>query len=246
MKGLLVRIGVDQVYGGWNAPVEPASGQFVYVPIPEGTGTRFHPRLERRCREFLPALKKFCAEHGRRLNEDLRFSDDLLGRPIHLDPDFNELTYGDVGARRGAGIKGMVRGDLLAFYAGLRPISPCGHRLVYALVGFYVVDEVVPAAAVPRKRWHENAHTRRSQRGSTDIVVRAQRGQSGRLERCIPIGEWRNGAYRVTREMLDAWGGLSVKDGFIQRSAVPPSFLDSQRFCRWFLRHNISLIERNN
>jgi hypothetical protein len=32
MKGLLVRIGVDQAYGGWNAPVD-ADGQFVYVPI---------------------------------------------------------------------------------------------------------------------------------------------------------------------------------------------------------------------
>ncbi|HVP12951.1 MAG TPA: hypothetical protein VMV94_17385 [Phycisphaerae bacterium] len=246
MKALLVRIGVDQAYGGWNAPVDPASRRFVYVPIPEADGMRFHPRLERRGQEFLPALKRFCAEHGRRSEADLRFPADLPDCPIHLDPDFNELTYGDVGARRGAGMRGMTRGDLLAFYAGLRPIAPCGHRLLYALIGLYVVDEVVPVTAVPRERWHQNAHTRRSQRGSSDIVVRAQRGRSGRLERCIPIGEWRGGAYRVTQELLDAWGGLSVKDGFIQRSVVPPTMLDPQRFYRWFLRHRIRLMDRNN
>lgn len=45
MKALLVRIGVDQSYGGWNAPVD-AEGNFVYVPIPEKLGTRFHSGLE--------------------------------------------------------------------------------------------------------------------------------------------------------------------------------------------------------
>lgn len=46
MKALLIRIGVDQAYGGWNAPVD-ADWRFVYVPIPESPGTRFHPGLRR-------------------------------------------------------------------------------------------------------------------------------------------------------------------------------------------------------
>ena len=40
MKALLVRIGVDKSYGGWNSPVD-AEGRFVYVPIPESRGTAF-------------------------------------------------------------------------------------------------------------------------------------------------------------------------------------------------------------
>jgi hypothetical protein len=40
MKALLVRIGVDQAYGGWNTPVD-AEGRFVYVPIPEPTAGVF-------------------------------------------------------------------------------------------------------------------------------------------------------------------------------------------------------------
>lgn len=34
MKAILVRIGIDQVYGRWNAPVDPEY-HFVYVPIPD-------------------------------------------------------------------------------------------------------------------------------------------------------------------------------------------------------------------
>jgi hypothetical protein len=36
MKGVLVRIGIDSTCGGWNAPLDPRTGRFAYVPIPEG------------------------------------------------------------------------------------------------------------------------------------------------------------------------------------------------------------------
>ena len=36
MRAILVRIGIDQAYGGWNAPVDSTTGQFVYVLIPDG------------------------------------------------------------------------------------------------------------------------------------------------------------------------------------------------------------------
>jgi len=245
MKALLVRVGVDQAYGGWNAPVD-AEGRFVYVPIPEKLGTPFHPGLQRGYGEVAPVLERFCSEHEVDLCGDLRFPSDLLRHPMHLDPDFDHLTYGDEGSRRGAGMVGMEGGDLIAFFAGFRPVHRCEHRLVYALLGLYVVEEVVRASVVPQPQWGENAHTRKMKRGDSDIVVRARPGTSGRLERCIPIGEWRDGAYRVCRHVLDAWGGLSVRDGFIQRSAVPPAFRDSERFYRWFVGQGVGLVRRNN
>jgi len=246
MKGTLVRVGIDQTYGHWNAPVDPVSCQFVYVPIPEDPDVQMHPGLGRSFTQVLPALDGFCARHKCNVDYDLNFPYSLVGSYVHLDPDFGELTYGDVGNRRGAGIAKMRNGDLLAFYAGLRPIRECEHKLIYALVGLYVVDEVVLADDVPRARWSENAHTRRVKRGTMDIVVRAKQSVSGRLERCIPIGEWRNNAYRVRRSILDEWGGLSVKDGYIQRSAVPPSFIEPERFYRWFLNQEVRLCQRNN
>jgi hypothetical protein len=245
LQALLVRIGVDQTFGGWNAPVD-VEGRFVYVPIPEGRGTIFHPGLDRRYGEMLPALHRFCREHDCDLWGDLRFPQVLLDQPMHLDPDFECLTYGDVGARRGAGMAKMADGDLLVFYGGLSPVHSCGHRLIYALMGMYVVQEVVPAADVPAQRWYENAHVRKKTRGETDIVVWAKPGVSGRFDRSIPIGEWRNGAYRVRPDVLDGWGGLSVKDGFIQRSAVPPALLKPARFVTWLDKQAIQLLARNN
>jgi len=245
MKALLVRIGVDQAYGGWNAPVD-AEGRFVYVPIPESPGTRFHPGLERRFVEVLPALRRFCLEHDCDLCGDLRFPEGLLGRATHLDPDFECLTYGDEGGRRGAGMVGMGDGDLLVFYGGLRPVVRCEHRLIYALMGMYVVQEVVSVAEVPQELWHSNAHVRKVKRGKTDIVLRAKPGVSGRFERCIPIGEWRSRSYRVRNSVLDAWGGLSVKDGFIQRSAVPPTFNKPEKFLKWLGKQGVRLLNRNN
>ena len=77
-------------------------------------------------------------------------------------------------------------------------------------------------------------------------MVWAKPGVSGRLDRCISIGERRDRAYRVRKDLLETWGGLSVKDGYIQRSVVPPSFLDSGRFYEWFLRQNAVLLMQNN
>jgi Nucleotide modification associated domain 3 len=245
MKAFLIRVGVDQAYGGWNAPVDPVSGEFVFVPIPESAKT-FHPNCRRTLQEFLPALDTFGSKYQADPFVDLRCPADQLDNAVHLDPDFEQLTYGDDGAYRGAGVRQLGDGDLLAFYSGLRPIRPCEHKLVYALIGLYEVAEVVPVTAVKPECWHENAHTRKNPHWPSDIVVRAKHGKSGRLQRSIPIGEWRERSYRVTRSLLDEWGGLSVKDGFIQRSAVPPRFLSPERFLSWFYAQRIPLVERNN
>ncbi len=245
MTGYLVRIGADQAFGGWNAPVDPITGEFVYVPIPENA-VHFHPGCRRMFDELVPALQTFCDCRRLNVNRDLRIGQHSIDQPMHLDPDFVHLSYGDNGAKRGAGIAGLADGDLIVFYAGLRPVSECNQRLLYSLVGLYVVEEVVRVSNILPNRWHENAHTRKLRHCPTDIVVRAKRGISGRLERSISVGEWRDGAYRVRNDVLRAWGGLSVKNGFIQRSAVPPRFQAAEQFYEWFRKQRIPLVERNN
>lgn len=245
MRALLVRIGADKTFGGWNAPVDPATGEFVYVPIPESLDAQMQPGLGRRMAEVLPALEAFCGRQGLGLRDELRWPAGLDELYAHLDPDFDALTYGDQGARRGARLRDLGAGDWVVFYAGLRPTTACEHQLIYALVGLYVIDEVVPLPTVPAARWGENAHTRKAVHGATDLIVRARPGVSGRLERCLPIGEFRAGAYRVRRDLLEVWGGLSVKDGYIQRSAVPPLFLAPERFAAWFARQDVTLVARN-
>lgn len=245
MRAILVRVGVDQTYGGWNAPVDPDSGRFVYVPIPE-SAKEFHPGCERRYDEVISPLVKFLDHFSVHAGNKFPI-EGHRGTAMHLDPDFEHLTYGDEGNKRGSDIKELNRGDLLVFYAGLRPIRPSPYKLLYSIVGLFMVEQVEPATEVvkAKTRLHENAHTRKNPTGVNDIVVRAQPGHSGKCSRCVPIGEFRDRAYRVRRDLLDVWGGLSVNDGFIQRSARPPKFNNAERFIDWWHRQGVQLVRSN-
>jgi hypothetical protein len=233
MNALLVRVGIDSTDGYWNAPMRLATGEFAYVTITDTKPLR--DGMSRSYDEFASVAANF----GERLPEWLR------GQPTHLDPDFNFLTYGDQGQRAKRIRTQIGFGDLLVFFAALRPVDGSPRPLIYALIGLYVVEEIVEAKSVPKARWAENAHTRRLP-GDSDIVVRAKRGISGRLRRCIPVGELRDRVYRVRRDLLEAWGDLDIKDGYIQRSVRLPAFLDAERFYRWFLSQKPELVEENN
>ncbi len=244
MRAYLIRIGVDQAFGGWNAPMDPTTNEFVYVPIPEGRA--MHTKLATPYTAIGPALAGFATKLPGARRADVCLPRQLTTQNMHLDPDFAELTYGDSGVRRGRDLTSLGTGDFVAFYGGLKPVVECGHRLVYALLGLYRVDEVLRAGAVSVERWRTNAHTRCVNLEPSDVIIRAAASASGRLKRCIPIGEFRDRAYRVLRHVLAEWGGLSCRDGYLQRSAVLPAMLNAQRFMRWFERQKPQMISANN
>ena len=244
MNALLVRVGADQSEGGgnFNGPVDSRTMDFAYVPIPE---TRINREgMARPYTLVTPALLPFGTS----------LPDRLATACMHLDPDFEHLTYGDQG-QRALQIKARLQqGDLIIFYAGLRDVNS-SLRLVYAIIGVYVIDAILQASLVPASRWQENAHTRRVLNAEAmDIVVRAKPNVSGRLRKCLPIGSFRSPAarpdgrlsYRVETNLLDAWGGLSIADGFLQRSARLPQFVEAARFYAWFLEHKPSFVMNNN
>jgi len=242
LKGILIRIGIDQTkkYGGWNGPVDPESGEFMYVPL------RARDETVDDYQEVMDFLIRFSDRHELSLYDDLKFPLYLEKEYAHLDPDFHYLTYGDDGTRRGREIVNLDKGDFIAFYGGLRPIKPCGHKTYYALMGFYVVDHWKWVLDIPEEKILENAHTRNLNFYKNDIVVWGKPELSGRLKYCIPLGEWRNRAYRVREDLLDEWGGLSVKDGYIQRSANLPRFKQPERFYSWFIEQKPTLLQENN
>jgi hypothetical protein len=234
MRGLLVRVGIDSSdEGHWNAPVDTRSWSFAYVPIVESRTVR------RGLARLYDELQRCLKELGQRL------PDHLVRRPMHLDPDFEFLTYGD-SRQRAKQIRALEPGDILVFYAGLRDFANPKTQLVYALIGVYVIRKIQPATWVSKELWKTNAHTRRRSIGKSDIVVCAEPRLSGRLARCIPIGGYRKRAYRVRKDILNAWGGLSVNDGYIQRSARLPKFKNAARFYRWFRKLNVTLLSTNN
>ncbi|MCC6965073.1 MAG: hypothetical protein IT391_02150 [Nitrospira sp.] len=245
MKALLVRVGADQSESGgnWNGPVDSRTSAFVDVPIPETSSV--HPTMNRPYSLVQSAVQAF----------GVSLPSWLENQDMHLDPDFDCLTYGDQGQRAVQIKEKLVPGDLLVFYSGLRDIH-LQPNLIYAIIGLYVIDEIVSAHSIQRTRWGENAHTRRVlAHEACDIVVRAKPGVLGRLSRCLPIGSFRpphhspnkRPSYRVSPPLLSAWGGLTVTDGYLQRSARLPEFSDAARFYSWLRNHNnISLIAKNN
>jgi len=244
VRAYLVRIAVDQVFGRWNAPVDPTTNEFVYVPIPENRAMR--PGLATPYTLVETALADFAARHPAARVADMRLPSQLESQHMHLDPDFSQLTYGDSGIRRGRSLTSLTAGDVIVFYGGLKPVATCEHRLVYALVGLYHVSEVVRAGSVNPAKWSANAHTRCTELEPSDVIIRATSSVSGRLKNCVPIGGFRDRAYRVEPNILKEWGGLSCRDGYLQRSAVLPAIVDPRRFMSWFEGQEPELIKANN
>jgi Nucleotide modification associated domain 3 len=248
VNALLVRVGADKSEGGgdWNGPVDLQSREFAYVPIPESPKREFHEGLEKLFNKLeKPVLSQFGVRLPKRLS----------ARSMHLDPDFSHLTYGDMG-RRAEQMRSHLRegvGDFVVFYAGLsdasdRKVLNDGKlRLVYAIIGIFEIEKFRLAVDIPPAEWDTNAHSRRVLKpDAKDLVVYAKAGVSGRLKHCLPIGEYRDGAYRVKRDLLAEWGDLTVKDGYLQRSARLPKFRDAPRFLRWFKTQDPVLVQANN
>lgn len=240
-NGLLVRVGIDSTSGGWNAPCAE-SGSLCYVPMGYGSLTEeCDPRYGPYKRYVASFLKSFATFH-----RSCEFPSKLPGVG-HFDPDFRHLSYGDQG-QRAARIREQLTesgDDFIVFYAGLRSIET--GRLVYSIIGFYIVERLVLGTGLRKQEWHRNEHTRHG--GCDDhgtSIVFAVPGRSGRLLNHIPIGGLRGKHYRVFPDLLNAWGGLDVKDGFIHRSAFLPQFERPSRFLRWFKRQRTTLVARDN
>ena len=110
MNALLVRVAADRSEGGgvWNGPVDSLTGEFAYVAIPEQSPV--HPGLAKPYSALAPVLERF----------GVRLPAHLARRPMHLDPDFNHLTYGDHRQRAKQLRAHLAPEDLIVFYAGLK------------------------------------------------------------------------------------------------------------------------------
>ena len=259
MNAILVRVAADgsEAGGRWNAPADPDTREFVYVPIPEPQDKRFHRGCRHGYDEVVPALQAFASQRGLEGQRGVTLPERLVGRAMHLDPDFSHLTYGNKANTRGSIVGLLKPDDLIVFFAGLRSIRREDRRLIYAIIGLYEVAEIICAGGVKADRWDENAHTRRLGPTKGEIIVRAKRGSSGRLAHYLKIGEYRDNAYRVKEGLLKTWGDFTVrspkkktcrplKNGYIQRSGVPPFFRDAERSYAWFKRQNVPLLKSNN
>ena len=110
--------------------MDSGTGDFVYVAIPETMPV--HRGMENPYRALLPTLTGF----------SVRLPNHLESQHMHLDPDFEYLTYGDTGQRGKQLESSLQPGDLVCFYAGLRDVR-LSKRLVYAILGVFIVAEIL-------------------------------------------------------------------------------------------------------
>lgn len=239
-NGLLMRVGIDQTFGGYNAPINPNTNDYMYLPIPQGNDD-FKSGMRTSYDALLSNFASWCQKN----DTSIIFPPNLNGMSCHLDPDFDFLTYGDQATGRGLRVGELKEGDFVAFFASFNPIKKCDQNLIYALFGIMVVDKVMKVSDIPETEFHKNAHTRINNANKDHLVIFANPSLSGRFNRAIPIGEFRNGSYRVKEEILSAWGGIGVKDGFIQRSVCPPWFTEPQKFLEWLKSMQVTLISSN-
>jgi hypothetical protein len=238
-RGILLRVGVDSKAGKWNAPCRE-DGRFVYVPIPAGKKSDRGRAFDRYFSEFEPFVQQLGAKWPARLTGT-----------CHLDPDFNHLTYGDGGSRGQRIRKFLSAGDFIVFWAGLRCIE--SDEIVCSIIGFYTIASVMRACDVGSLDAHRNAHTRyRQSEEWQDVVVFANPERSGRLWKHIRIGGFRDGAQRVDRHLLRAWGDLEKadggdwNDGYITLSGQPPILRRPEKFLKWFWGLKPRLVHANN
>lgn len=151
-------------------PDRRPDGRFEYVPIPEPVtdttesltyGTARLRHAESSLADVINWIRP--GRHDDRVSTP----DAISAHPLHHDPNFAALTYGESGSRPDyiGKLRRLESGDVLGFYAGLR----AGERVHRYLIGCFTVAEVVtvtPSTSTADRAatfadHPENAHAKR-------------------------------------------------------------------------------------
>lgn len=154
MTVALLGVGADSTNASPTPPVYP-DGTFEYIPIPESQGpegtveTRTYGNTALRHQDAPMAdyLDTIVPDP----NEGTRFSGEQLADwPLHHDPNFEALTYGETTSRGSYTriLRTLEPGDLVAFYTGLRT-DDAAYRHRY-IIGYFTVAAVVDLQRVER------------------------------------------------------------------------------------------------
>ena len=224
MKAMLLRVGIDTGYGGTLGPIFE-DGSFEFVPIPEYYGRG----------GAIPIYSQTLGRWGRPLSTYVpkRFKD----APMHDDPEFETFTYGDPTTVKRRYLLRLSEGDLLVFYAGLKPYENTAYETALYIIGYFTVNRIIDFNAITQeagaryyKEFANNAHARRYDRYYNLVIVSGDKNNSRLLNRAVRISELKPNrvgrlTYAVSAEMEQRLGVT----GFIERS-VPPRFIEEETY----------------
>lgn len=174
MNIALLRVGVDAGCGGIQGPIF-ANGDFEFIPIPDER--MLDPRTYGNTKGTSGYLLKEFFPRGRQSK--------MANQPMHVDPEFMTFTYGDPTAPK-RGLRRLVRGDLLVFYAGLQGFQ-CPTPPGLYLIGYFEVEMAGLAntftPAEISAHFSQNFHVRHASLFAQQVneLVLVKGGQGSRL-----------------------------------------------------------------
>jgi hypothetical protein len=127
MQVVLLRVGIDLGSGGLLGPLY-SDRSFEHIPIPDD-----------KYRANSSTYSNTCGTHKRPLIDYFYVRQKAMKEmPIHNDPEWETFTYGDPTSNK-ARLRTLQRGDLLAFYCGLKGWDFESAPALY-LIGYFEVQ----------------------------------------------------------------------------------------------------------
>lgn len=231
MTVVLVGVGSDSEHAR-PPPRLNEDGSYEYIPIPETwltTEDRTYGTLELQHRDryaidVIDRIRPFGGDGDWITDPDI-----IKDHPLHFDPDFEALTYGDRAG--GGGTGGTLRrelgpGDVLGFYTGLEDDAGHLHRYIY---GYFTVTEVADLSGLEGRMFRErlrgfpeNAHAKRlagaGRTKNDDLVIVDGKPPGEQLAYPLKMSEQREDrppTYQLTESFAESFrvdGGVKALD----------------------------------
>jgi Nucleotide modification associated domain 3 len=222
MKAMLLRVGIDKGSDGILSPILP-DGNFEYIPLSEseksGEKRTYHNLIGRT---------------GKPLSHYLPSK--IASRQVHYDPEFLTCSYVDRGTKAKYLLK-LKHGDLLVFYAGLKPYNNNIYVEGLYIIGYFTVKEVLEFSSVSyetmrtiRNHYPHNSHLKRNSGWQEMVLVLGDPPKCKLLKKAILISNKRlnriGRAYNAVSPTMENLLGIK---GSIQRS-IPPRFIVDKNY----------------
>ncbi len=203
-KAYLFHTGIESSSGGQFSP-KFDDRTFIFIPVPRSPAmatsvlptyrelpVRSFTRKTIDTKEYLADYLKETIWTDKRTKE----SDKLPNWIVHNDPEFETFTYGQGAGPKRASLMRLNQGDLLIFYATLKPFNQDRPHMKY-LIGYFTIKAVfdfrenLDLKEYP-KELEKNAHIKEFNvkiKGYDHhpVIVMGDREKSRLLEKAIPL-----------------------------------------------------------
>jgi len=149
----LLRVGADSTYygGGFHGPIFDGFS-FEFIPIPEYETDDAYRESNYGQFTYGNTYDRKCGQPFTEYIRSPKIRNSLQDRNMHLDPDFDNATYGDLVrtwtnhqlkfVSKAASLQYLIPGNLLVFCASLDPYKTSNCQRALHMIGYFEVKKV--------------------------------------------------------------------------------------------------------